>query len=701
METPQASTVRRTHRQRVAILELDYPGRTMNVVDERLLGDLQVEVEAALTDPQIDAIVLSSGKSSFGAGADVSWLPELGEREDAEAFLAGVHAFMTALVRAPKPLVAAINGAAFGGALELTLAARAIVATPDSRVGLPEVTLGLLPAGGGTQLLRRFVPLSTAVDLLVSGRHVKAEEAAALGLVSAVIPHSDLINEAVHLARSLSGEDPRSDGLLPATIQELAEYRSALASRRLPLSQAAEQILAVLAEGISGGLADGLAAERQGFLKLLRSPAARSAIHLFEVEAAVKRRSTDGGDKINRLAVIGGGQMGSGIAATAATRGLSAVVRDTSRASLDRARDYLDRVSSRVGKTEEASARWSSTSDWTGFADADAVVEAVFEDRSVKAEVLKSVSAEIPVTAILATNTSAMSIADLAADVERPERFLGMHFFSPVERMPLVELIAHPTTSAQTIARASVIARQLGKVPVTVGDAPGFLTSRVYARWLIEGVRLLLDGANPADIDAAAKSVGFAVGPMQAHDEATLELVLQASIGQVADKVMTSRLDVGGVRAALELLVRNGVRGRRHGLGFYNYEDGKRGVANQDVLTLLGIEPSNMRGDELGERLLLAFASECFLCWDDGILCHPDDGDLACVLGIGFPRTLGGPFHWADETGAHEVIARCRALGETEFPTGRTLARLATERNGFRDELRRPTPFDGQVGLSR
>jgi len=712
--TTTADTIRRADRDRVAVLTIDHPDATMNVVDERVLADLARHVAAVLADDDVDAMVLASGKAgSFGAGADVSWLPELAARADAAAFLAEVHELMLRLVRSPKPLVSAIDGAAFGGALELALAGRAIVASSRAVLGLPEVTLGLLPGGGGTQLLVRFVGVEMAADLLTSGRRLRADDAVQARLVAEVVAPEAVVDAAVARAAALAGAsagasagaavatDADPDGAVdPATRaaarQALTDRRSALAGGRGGLSPAADRILDVLAAGVDGGIAAGLAAERAGFLALLRSPEARAAIHLFEVEADVRRRSR-GGVPVERLGVIGGGQMGAGIAATAVSRGLTATVRDVGEESLGRARGYLDRVLARSAPDgdDPRAARWHGTTGWDGVADADATIEAVFELPELKHQVLAELSRTADPTTLLATNTSAISIRDLAVAVEHPERFLGMHFFSPVERMPLVELIPHAGTSLDTSARAAALGRQLGKVPVVVGDAPGFFTSRVYARWLVEGIRLLIDGVAPGDIDAAAKAVGFPVGPLQAHDEATLELVVQASITQVAENVLADRVDVAAVRGALEALLAAGVAGRRFGLGFHRYgEDGRRSGPNDDVLAILGVAPADLPREQVAERLLLAFATECFACWDDGTLCHPDDGDVAAVLGIGFPRVLGGPFHWADEVGAAEVVARCARLGPTAFPVGTSLARFVGEGGRFADQARRPAPFE-------
>lgn len=703
---PTRMTIEREDRDGIAVLLLATPDRDVNVVDEDMLGSLRVRLDEALADPDVRGIVLGSARSSgLGVGADVAWLPELAARDDAEAFLAGVAELMLDMVASAKPLVAAVNGTALGGAFELALGTHELLLGDSAVVGLPEVGLQLMPGGGGTQLLARFVAPDVAADLLTSGRRIGAEEAAACGLAARVVPDADLIGAAVSRAVELAGldrptEDPAApldrDGTGAAAV---AARRTDLEGARTGLTRAADAILDVLSVGLAEGLRAGLVAERAGFLTLLRSPEARAAVHLFLAEAEVRRRSRGSGTDAERLGVVGAGQMGAGIAATAVSRGLHAVVRDQEESALERAATVRDKVLERRAPSGGPAAgvrAWSGTTGWDGFEDVDAVIEAVFELPEIKHTVLAELSAAVAPTALIGTNTSAIPIASLAPAVTSPERFLGMHFFSPVDRMPLVELIPHATTSAETVERAASVGRALGKVPVVVGDAPGFYTSRVYARWLIEGIRLLLDGHGVEDVDRAARAVGFPVGPLQAFDEATVLLVLQASIAQVAEHAMAQRVDVASVRSALEALLAGGIEGRRQGRGFYRYEDGRRAGADPEISGLLGVTLRDATDADIahaGERLLLAFATECLLCWDDGTLCHPVDGDVAAVLGIAFPRALGGPFGWADELGAAEIVRRCEALDARAFDPGARTRLLAAHGRRFVDEPRRPAPF--------
>jgi len=686
-------TIARETRGSTALLILDNPASSLNVIDERVLADLRTRFDEIAGDPSITAVVLASGKrGSFGAGADVSWLPELAGRDDAERFLASVHGLMQEIVQSPLPWVTAVDGPALGGALELALAGDGIVATPSARLGLPEITLGLIPGGGGTQLIGRWVPTGSALDLLLGGTVLTAEQALAIGLVTEIAEPDGLVDAAVALAGTLGRKAPVEQ----SHEDRLAEIEARTASAP---TLAARRLLEVVSAGVEHGPEAGYAAERSAFLELIPSDEAAARIHLFTAESEVKRRSRSSASPVERLGVVGGGQMGSGIAATAVSRGIKAVVRDVTEDQLAKAGDYLDRVLARSagGEAEAAERRadWAGTTEWDGFDRVSAVIEAVFELPELKLETLGQIAERVGPDTLVATNTSAIPVGSLAGALKQPGQFMGMHFFSPVDRMPLVELVPHSATEAATVERAGGLARQLGKVPIVVADLPGFFTSRVYARWLIEGILLLLDGAAPATIEAAAKSAGFPVGPLQASDEATLDLVLKASVTQVAEKVMATRLDIAAVRSALERLIAAGVEGRRQGSGFYSYEGGKRAGLNPAVGAVLGVDERELDERTVRDRLLLAFASECFLCWDDGTLCHPDDGDVGSVLGIGFPRALGGPFHWADRTGLAWVAERSDELGPIAFPVGTTLPRLAASGGRFADEPRRAAPGTG------
>ncbi len=693
MSTQSPPAIIRRDVGEVAVLRFDTPGRSMNVVDEDALGHLRELVEGAQADPGVRSIVFVSGKpGSFGAGADVDWLPRLAARPDAEEFLASVHELMYRIAEHPKPFVTGIDGVAMGGAFELALAGDAIVATARARVGLPEITLGVIPGGAGTQLIRRWVPIGVALDILLEGRVLDGETAREAGIVQEVVAAGDLERSAIALATRLADEARGARG----TVDDGADVSAALEERAAKArSEAAMALIDVVRAGQDDGSEAGCAQERRAFLSLIPSREARARIHLFTAESEIKRRSRNTASPVAVLGVVGGGQMGAGIGATALSRGIAPIVRDIDAARLDAAQGYARRVLTRSAAEDQVDAelaRWRGTTGWEGFEDADAVIEAVFELPELKRETLAAVESRVPEDALVTTNTSAIPIASLAEALSDASRFLGTHFFSPVDRMPLVELIPHAGTSPEAVERASALGTQLGKVPVVVADRPGFFTSRVYARWLIEGVRLLIEGVPAAQIEAQARAAGYPVGPLQACDEATLDLVVKASIVQVAEPTMADRLEVASVRTALEALITAGIEGRRQGTGFYRYRDGRRDGLNPAVADVLGAAPTELPDEEVADRLLLAFATECFLCWDDGTLCHPDDGDVASVLGIGFPRALGGPFHWADAEGLTKISTRSRRLGATAFPVGITVPRLIDSGGAFAEEVRRSVP---------
>ena len=616
------------HEDGVAIATLDVTGRTMNVVDAGVLDELRVVVDAVLAAPVVRGLVLASGKpGSFGGGADLTTLPTLAADPGTPDFLARIHETMTRMADASKPFVAAIDGYALGGALELALGCGIVVVSDRAVLGLPESTLGLVPGGGGTQLLLSRVAPADAIELMVSGRTILADEAERLGLVDRVVSPDALLATAVSLAATSGPSTRRHPAPTPTEIDAVVAAGEGV--RRPPSVAAQRALVEIIRVGLAEGRAAGLAAEREQFQRLLRSEESAALIHLFHAETAAKRRFRAAGSRPATIAVVGAGQMGAGIAATAVAHGVGAVVRDVDESRIEEARV---RAESAAAGSQTAGS-WAGTSDWDGFGEADAVVEAVFEDPQLKRQTLGLVAERVRDDTLVTTNTSAIPVTSLADAVSSPGRFLGTHFFSPVENMPLVELVPHDGTDADALVRAGSLARALGKVPVVVADYPGFYTSRVYARWLIEGLRLLLDGAAPEAIEREARQVGFPVGPLQACDEVTLELVLRASVEQVGEPVLAGRIDVPRVKELLRVLIADGVRGKRAGRGFYRYLDGRRQGFDPGLAALVDAPDEGVADGDAGERLLLAFVSESLLCWDDGTLCHPDDGDLAAVLG--------------------------------------------------------------------
>ncbi|WP_320065528.1 3-hydroxyacyl-CoA dehydrogenase NAD-binding domain-containing protein [Micromonospora sp. RTGN7] len=673
-----ADRIRAEIRGEVLVLWLDAADRTVNVVDEVLLAELDAQLRGLADRTELSAAVLASAKpGSFGTGADLDWLPQLARREDAIVVLEGIHSTMLRMTASPKPIVAAVEGRAYGGALELALGARVIVCSASATFGFPEVTLGLIPGGGGTQLLRRFVGTAKALDLLTTGRSLSASDAAAAGLARLV--DGDPVTAAVTIAHELARQSPENTVAEEADLTVIRDRES----REVAPTEAKRAIFAAVSAGVAGGIEAGLRVERERFVKLLRGPEFAAARHLKDIESRIRRATRASSlPPLSTLGVIGAGQMGSGIAAVASSRGIDVVIRDVDDERLAAARERRNEF---VAQGSGHAGSWTATTGWDRLAGVDAVIEAVFEVPKLKHDVLTEVAAVVPSDAVIATNTSAISVGSLAPSVPNPSRFMGMHFFSPVERMRLIELVPHAGTTPATVEASARLGAAMGKVPIVVADSPGFYTSRVYARWLVEGVRLVIEGMAVEAVDHAARLAGFPAGPLQAIDQATLQLVLQASIGHVARRLFTDRLDIDAVEAVLTRLIEQGAGGRAASLGFYRYEAGRRAGANPELRAGRGPSESAARS-----RLLLSFVSEALLCWDEGIIEHPDDGDIAAVLGIGFPGPLGGPFYWVDQVGPAAARERAAGFGKA-FPMGSALDRLVQDRGSFANESRRPT----------
>lgn len=697
----------------VAVLVLDVPGKRSNTLTDRTFEQLCDHVEAIAADAAFSGAVLASAKpDGYCTGADIDRLPELRSVADPLPTLELAHRAILAVARCPKPFVAAVHGAALGGGLELALACHARVAagTEETRFALPEVSLGLLPGAGGTQHLPRVLPLPVALEHLLTGKTMYVARARALGLVDDVVPANQLRRSAVERARLLAAGgsarwNPRTELPAPAEIEEILDGARVLASQRTKgLYPAPATILDVVATGLRDGVDAGLAAERAAFVTLLSTPEAAAAMHLFSaVEDAKRRASRASASTLRKVFVLGGGMMGAGLGTVAVDHGLDARVRDIAPGALGHVHRYADEVLQRKYGRRKAAFdvlyreryhRLSTSTTLEGVGTADVVIEAVHEDVALKRAVMAEAEERMRPAAVLASNTSAISISRLATACERPDRLVGMHFFSPAERMPLVEVVPHDGTSEETLAIALGLARRLGKTPIVVGDSPGFYTSRVFARWLAEGLRLLLEGARIDRVDAAAEAVGFPVGPLTAIDEVSVHLATEVA-GDAEVAALAGRgWDIEPIRQGLATLLDAGHGGRKHGLGFYRYTGGERTGPAAEVYGLLGTPAETGLGErDLADRMLFAFVREAFACFDDGLLRTAGDGDVGAVLGIGFPPNLGGPFHYVDRIGAGAAVTALQALDArfAGFQVPVTLERLALD-GGTAADLRGGAP---------
>ncbi|HWP33983.1 MAG TPA: 3-hydroxyacyl-CoA dehydrogenase NAD-binding domain-containing protein, partial [Thermodesulfobacteriota bacterium] len=598
----------------VALVTFDRPGSTVNVLSTPVmarLNEICAELERAAAAGEIHGVVVASAKPDvFIAGADVREIAAIADAADGEAKAARGQAILERLARLPLTTVAAIHGACLGGGLELALACRMRVATddPKTRLGLPEVTLGIIPGFGGTQRLPRLIGLEAALDLILTGRQVDGRTARRLGLVDDLVARPILLAVAKAYARGQARPRPRPQPLARRLRRLLLERTRP--GRALLFRQAERTVRArtrgryaaplKALEAVRGGLelplAQALALEARLIGPLLASDACKALVGLFLVQEQAKRQAVGPARSVAKIGVVGAGLMGAGIAQAAAAAGLDVRLRDV---SVEALAEGMKRVAAvvregvrrgRLAPAEAAAqlARISATTDWRGFRRADLVIEAVVEDAEVKREVFRQAAAVAP-AALLASNTSSLSIDTLAEGLPDPARLVGMHFFNPVHRMPLVEVVRGRRTGEEALATAVALAKQLGKTPVVVGDGPGFLVNRVLAPYLAEAVRCVLEGVAIERVDGAMEDFGMPAGPLAVLDEVGLDTA--ARVAAVLEAGLGPRFAFG---PPLERLLEAGRRGRKGGLGFYRYDAaGRRRGPDPAVYRLLGVpEPA-------------------------------------------------------------------------------------------------------------
>jgi len=676
-------------RDGVARLVLDLPGEPINKITRTVRDELDAVLTTLGRDASVRAVVLLSGKpDTFIAGADIDEFVALRSREEAYTLVRTGQALINRIAELGKPVVAAIHGACLGGGLEAALACTYRVASDHekTKLGLPEIQLGIIPAAGGCQRLPRLIGLQAALDIILAGKTLPARPAFRRGLVDELVHPAILERVAMEAALRLAGgwRPARAGGGLKGLVLERNP-----AGRALVFSLARKQVvrktgghypapldaLDAVEYGLRYGVAAGLEREARHFGDLAVGEVSRALVGIFFAATALKKDNggADGAGPrpVERLGIIGAGFMGSGIGGTAAAQaGVDVRFRDTGLVAvargLDGARRILDDRLKRKRITtfehRRQTALLSGGIAWSGFGRADLVIEAVFEDLGVKHEVFRVLEQHVGDRCILASNTSTIPIARIGAALRRPERLLGMHFFSPVEKMPLLEVIVTDQTASWVTATAVDFGRRMGKTVVVVRDEPGFWVNRILAPYLNEAGRLVTEGVAIEEIDACMKRYGFPVGPITLLDEVGLDVGLKAS--QVLHDAFGERLaPVGG----LDALVQAGRLGRKNGRGFYRYEGGRRRGVDPSVRALLGgTGPSPAA--EIEDRLVYAMLNEAALALDAGVVRSPRDGDLAAIFGIGFPPFRGGPLRLMDRIGATRVVERLRRLASHYGP---------------------------------
>lgn len=676
----------------IVVATMNLPGRPMNLVGEALLQGIAAAVER-LAQPDARGLVLASGKADFCAGGDLDQIAQWTQAQQAFAASMAMKAVLRRLETQGKPVVAAICGHALGGGLELALACHARVVLDDPRLelGLPEVKLGLLPGGGGTQRLPRLVGMQAALQLMAEGNAIAPAKALALGLVSALAPSRDAV---LAQARAWCAANPQAqqpwdaprfrypggDSRSPAALQLLAIAPSIAAARTWGNYPAVTHIQSCVFEGGLLGFDAACEVESRYFAACVTSPQARNLIHTlwYQLNAIKKGRSRPAGEprsQLRRLGILGAGMMGAGIAYVAARAGVEVVLLDRTPAAAEQgkawARARLDAAvkkgRSSAAQRDELLARIRPSADYAELAGCELVIEAVFEDRAVKAEVTRRAEAVLDAGAVFASNTSTLPITGLAEASVRPQQFIGLHFFSPVERMPLVEIIVGARTNAATLARGFDLVRQIGKTPIVVNDRRGFYTSRVFGTYVLEGLAMLAEGVHPRSIEVAGLQAGMPMPPLALQDEVSLSLALQVAEqtrkdldAEAAGSAARPYLEHPGIAVVRQLCALGRV-GKKAGQGFYDYADGDKTLwpGLRELYPPAAEQPEQR---ELIDRLMFAQANEAARCWEEGVLRSVADADVGSILGWGFAPFHGGALQFINALGAKAFVARAREL---------------------------------------
>ncbi|MDH4047031.1 MAG: 3-hydroxyacyl-CoA dehydrogenase NAD-binding domain-containing protein [Gammaproteobacteria bacterium] len=675
----------------IATLTIDVKGRPMNVMTPEFLQDLAEAAKRVADDDKVKAAVITSGKDSFMAGADLVGLVDtFDERTDAAevyGWCRELNQLLRGIETCGKPFAAAINGTALGGGLEICLACHYRVAAdnPKSVLGLPEVQVGLLPGGGGTQRLPRLIGIEPALQLITQGKHLTPAEALKAGIVHEVVAPGQEIaaakawllkpGDAVQPWDAKGFKVPGGAGLMhPAAVQTFVVGTALLQKMTNHNYPAPIAIMSAVYEGTVLPMDKALDIESKYFTKMLMNPVSRNMSRTLFVnkgaaDKLVRRPADPPKQKVQKLGVLGAGMMGAGIAFVSAKAGMQVVLLDTSKEKAEFGKDYsrgllqkrVEKGRSTANESEEILKRIVTTDDYAKLSGCELVIEAVFEDRRIKAEVTAKAEAVIGSDAIFASNTSTLPITGLAKASTRPKQFVGIHFFSPVDKMPLVEVIVGEETGETAVAQALDYIQQIRKTPIVVNDSRGFYTSRVFGVYCREGMIMLSEGVNPALIENVAKHAGMPVGPLAVTDEVSLELsyhVMSQTKKDLGDAYITSPSDAVLIRMVDEL----DRRGKRFGKGFYDYPEGGKKRLWPGLREHYPHAKEQPTADEVRTRLLYAQAIETVRCLDEGVVTHPADADIGSVFGWGFPPYTGGTLSFIETEGLAAFVSEADRL---------------------------------------
>lgn len=667
----------------IAVITFDKPDAKANTLSLSVIEEFETVLSELKFRKDVNGLILRSGKPGmFIAGAD---LKELGSADPRQPEIIrgliqrglGIPAAIESL---PFPTAALIDGPCLGGGLEVALGfdLRLAGTHPKVEIGLPEVKIGLIPGWGGTQRLTRLIGPSQAAELICSGEPVRAARAKELGIVFDVVASEQLENEARRLLDDLRASGAwRHDRVRrrqPVGLTDDQKQFTFAVARAVVLEKTKGQLPAPLAaleaieKGCNRPLEEGLVFETEAMIPLVGSPISKALIAVFFMNQKVAKDpgvadTTIQPRKVTRVGVLGAGIMGSGIAAAHVRKGIPTIVLDSNPQALERGltniaasfKSLADRGRMKNEDLMAALARLGTAASLSSLADCDVVIEAIVENESAKTELFRQLEPLLRPDAILASNTSTISISRMAQVLQRPERFAGMHFFNPVDRMPLVEVIRGESTSDQTVATLVALSKQIGKTPIVVKDGPGFLVNRILFPYMNEALVLLEEGADLRAIDQAATAFGMPMGPITLYDVVGLDTALYA--GRVVQAAFPERTVISNL---LDELVAMGRLGQKSGAGFYKYSKGLKGEDDPSLVAILAKhrrQTKTFSTDELQQRLFLPMVTEACRVLAERIVRDPVDLDMGLILGIGFPAWKGGLLRWADATGLDTIVS--------------------------------------------
>ncbi len=664
----------------VAIVWLDQPNEKINKVSLEFMSEIDELFKQLDNDPEIKAAVIASRKKDWIAGADIDMFGKVKQKGDFIEVTQNGHQSLNRLEKSKKPVVAAVNGACLGAGTEIALACQGRIVSDDksTHFALPEVMLGLLPGGGGTQRLPRLIGIQKALDMMLTGKKIYGGKAKKIGLADKITTKESLLNAAIDFALQLTKgtykrEDKREwmEKMLESnSVTRGIVYRKAkemVMKQTLGNYPAPLKILECVEIGMEDGMEKGLEAEALKFEELILTDESRQLIRIF-FNMTEKKKNPYAADKIkstDTIAMVGAGFMGAGIAEVSAMDGIHVLLKDIKEETIATAKQTiwkdlekkLKRKTMSQPEAEEIMIRVESKLDYKGFDKVDVIVEAVFEEIKLKQKIVADCEAAARPDTIFASNTSALPISHIAEKAVRPENVIGMHYFSPVPKMPLLEIIKTPKTADWVTATCFELGIRQGKTCIVVNDGPGFYTTRILAPYMNECFLLIEEGCDAAMIDKAMKKWGFPVGPVTLQDEVGIDVGAHIMSGEFAEYAKKRE----GARStdAIIRMFKDGYHGKKNQRGFYKYDEkGKKQGINEDIYKYFG-NPSRKEfaAEVIQHRLGMMMINETLYCLQENILENPTDGDVGAIFGLGFPPFTGGPFRFIDHQGADKVLA--------------------------------------------